>query len=335
MQVYHMTHVTYFFRKPRPDFHSIEGLFDIIRNHLPNGFTSEAVYAPATGANLKSFKTNLLWAKKNAGSVNHITGDINYVGMGLPYKKTVLTIHDVESISHPNLLKRFLIQKLWLNIPLKYVGAVTVISEATKQKVLNETGIDEKKVWVIPNCIDPCFVQTHKPFNDIKPRILQIGTKENKNLTRVIPALAGIKCHLRVVGKLTEKQQQLLTKHNIEYSNVFNLDQGQVIEEYQKADLLIFASTFEGFGMPILEAQATGRPVISSKCSSMPEVAGRGALLVDPYQVFDIQEAVKKILFDHELRHNLVSSGYNNVKRYKPESIAKLYAELYKRIDQG
>jgi len=79
-----------------------------------------------------------------------------------------------------------------------------------------------------------------------------------------------MKCKLLVLGKLNESQIKLLVQHSVEYQMYTELEYIQVLELYQKCDLLAFVSTYEGFGLPILEAQATGRPVITSRATSMP-----------------------------------------------------------------
>ena len=88
---------------------------------------------------------------------------------------------------------------------------------------------------------------------------------------------------------------------------------------------------YEGFGLPILEAQATGRPVITSNEASMPEVAGDAAILVNPYEVVEIKEAVEKIISDKKLREDLIKKGIENIKRFTPEKIAENYASLYRK----
>ena len=105
-----------------------------------------------------------------------------------------------------------------------------------------------------------------------------------------------------------------------------------LIEKYRSADMVAMCSTHEGFGMPILEAQATGRVVLTSNCSSMPDVAGAGALLVDPYSVTSMKEGIQKLCTDAELRNQLILEGFKNTQRFLPEEIAKQYLALYKRL---
>lgn len=324
--------ITYFFRKPQPGIHSIEELFTAIQNALPPDLKSKNCYMSKVGVKPQLLLANGREAANNQGLVNHITGDVHYIASFLPKRRTILTIHDLRPLFRGNLLKRKLIKFIWFTIPAHSVKYITVISEATKSELLKEVGVRPEKVRVIPNCLFPQFTFSPKEFNREKPRILHLGTKENKNLERLTLALTGISCHLRIIGKLSARQTDLLIEHNIDYSNGFNLPSEQVVEEYKKADLISFVALYEGFGLPIIEAQATGRPVITSNLSSMPEVALDGALLVDPYKEGEIRNAILAIIENSALREQLIAKGLENVKRFKPEAVAEQYADIYREI---
>jgi glycosyltransferase involved in cell wall biosynthesis len=96
--------------------------------------------------------------------------------------------------------------------------------------------------------------------------------------------------------------------------------------------MVVFASLYEGFGLPILEAQAMGRPVITSNFGAMKEAAGEGALLVDPYSVEAIQEAILRITREPALREDLIAKGLRNVERFRAEAVARQYAGIYRRM---
>lgn len=105
-----------------------------------------------------------------------------------------------------------------------------------------------------------------------------------------------------------------------------------MISLYSKADILFFASLQEGFGLPILEAQGMGLPLITSNLSPMKEVAGDGAFLVNPYNINEIRKAIQSIMNNPQLRDELTSKGYENVAKYMIENVAKQYEELYDSI---
>ena len=120
----------------------------------------------------------------------------------------------------------------------------------------------------------------------------------------------------------------------IQIDNKIDISDTELADCYKSADLLLFASLFEGFGMPIIEAQTAGIPVITSNISSMPEVAGSGAMLVDPYSVDDISKSVRSVLQSVEMQENLKEAGYENCKRFSPEVVGQLYSQLYVDVYQ-
>jgi glycosyltransferase involved in cell wall biosynthesis len=324
--------LTYFFRKKRKSAFSIEELFEVILLNLPHNLQYKTCHLPEEGAKPQVIWKNGLFARKQQSEVNHITGEVHYLAFFLPKEKTILTIHDLRPLYRGNLLKRFILKQLWFYGPVKAAGYVTVISETTRKDLLKHIPGIEKKVHVIPNCLSPVFTFSLKAFNTELPRVLHLGTKENKNLERLIKALEGVRCHLRIIGPLNEKQEELLKEHEITYSCDANLNQEQIVAEYKSADIISFVSLQEGFGMPIIEAQATGRPVVTSNTSSMPEVAGEGALLVDPENVEDIKKAIIRLIEDEQLRRDLIEKGQKNIQRFQPKAVAAKYAELYRKI---
>ena len=116
------------------------------------------------------------------------------------------------------------------------------------------------------------------------------------------------------------------------FKNIFDLSREELVEQYQRCDLLIFASTYEGFGLPIVEANAVGRPVVTSNLWSMPEVAGNAACLVDPLDVASIRAGICRVIQDSAYRERLVEAGFENVKRFQVEGIAAQYANLYRSV---
>jgi glycosyltransferase involved in cell wall biosynthesis len=188
---------------------------------------------------------------------------------------------------------------------------------------------------VVPVSISPLFTFSPKPFPRANPRILQVGTTPNKNIVRLIEAMQGLDATLVVIGKLDDSQQKLLAHHGIRHENHRNISEEEVVALYRSADLVSFASTLEGFGMPILEAQAIGRPVLTSNCTSMPDVAGAGALLVDPYSITSIRSGLIRLIEDESYRKELITSGQDNVRRFSSDAIAARYLELYKSLLQS
>jgi glycosyltransferase involved in cell wall biosynthesis len=324
--------VIQFFRKPY-DFHfSIEKLFrqinPLINQHKNIRPYTSQYHSQGLFARLKMIRE----ARRQSADVNHITGDIHFIAFGLPKKRTILTIHDLGFTKHPNPVARFILWLFWIYLPVKRVAVVTTISQASKNDIIKYARCKPDKIRIIPNFVPQEIQYTPKDFNRKQPVILQIGTKFNKNLERTIQALSGINCHFRIIGKLTSQHIELLQYHNITYSNDSRITDQQLIEEYKNCDLVTFCSTLEGFGMVILEAQATGRPVVTSNLSSMPEVAGGGACLVNPYEVSSIRAGIVSVINEETYRKALIDKGLENCQRFALSSVARQYNQLYQQV---
>lgn len=327
-----MIKVNLIYRPHNPVYFSIENVFRLITGELMYKVYFDEAYAPSDKIGFWGILKNILFFRKQSADLYHVTGDIHYAALALPAGRVILTIHDCIFLQHPSWIKRWILKRLWLDWPVHHSAVVTTISEATKKEIINSSGCSPDKVLVIPDPMDESFTFSPKPFNVVKPVILQVGTWPNKNLERVIPALQGIPCHLMIVGKLSEEQEQMLNESEIEYTNGFQLPQHDLMEWYRKADIVIFATLFEGFGLPILEAQATGRPIITSNISPMKEVAGEGACLVDPLSESDIRNAVIHICADEAYREKLISFGRENIKKYSVKFVADKYLQLYQKL---
>lgn len=325
--------LSFFFRKPSPVFHSIEEQFFAVQKALPEDITHNNRFAKCHSKGFFRRLFIMIHAAFNQGDINHITGDIHFVALFLKKKKTILTVHDIGSVLNKTGIKHKILRYFWFTMPFARVQYITVISEFTKQEILENFTLDPEKISVIPDCVSAKISYSEKSFNTEKPNILQIGTKANKNLENLIPALEGISCKLTIIGKLSEKQTALLKTHEIDYENRFNLPFLVLLDTYKQADIVTFISTYEGFGVPILEAQASGRPVITSNLSPMKEVAGEGALLVNPENPEEITSAFNQLISDAELRKDLIEKGLENVKKYSAKSVADQYYKLYQEID--
>lgn len=276
---------------------------------------------------------NLLLFNKTKADIYHITGHIHYIALVLPKNKTILTVHDAGILHIRKGLRRFILKKILFDLPIKRLKFITAVSEATKKEIVYYTKCPESKIKVIENPLQEHFYPTQKKFfNSRCPTILQIGTTANKNLKNLIKALEGVNCRLKIIGELPEEMENLLKEKKITYENKSNLNDEEIGSEYAGADMVTFCSTFEGFGLPIIEAQAMLTPVITSNISPMKEVAGDAAALADPTDCNSIRQCILRIINNENYRENLVKNGIVNVKRYQPETIAALYADIYQEI---
>ena len=273
---------------------------------------------------------NTLEAAYRQRDINHITGDVHYINLFFKKKRSILTIHDCVFLKHPSKLARLVLKFFWLTLPAKRSAYITCISEATKQELLSHIDFPPERIKVIPTIVqETYFTFTEKKFNKDCPAILHVGTFPNKNLERVAEALKGITCTLHIVGPLSESQKAILTSNGIHYVNETGISNERIAQKYREADIILFVSTYEGFGMPILEGQLTGRPVITSNIAPMNDIAGSSALLADPFDVNSIRNGVLKMIEDEALRKDLISKGKENAKRFSAKKVAEMYLELY------
>lgn len=327
-------HITFFFRNKKAGFSMHRVFLPIVQALGPKRAVSMS--APDCRALPWSILRNLWWAYKNRNrrGINHITGDLHYLALALPAHNTVLTIHDLVTLRlGGNPIKKYLWRKLWFDWPLRRVGRITCISETTKTELLSAfPWLNPSKVFTVHNPIDPLFTPAPKVFDEHCPTILHIGTGWNKNLERVTLALKGINCKLLIVGALSDAAKQQLQEHGVSYENRVNISDDELLDCYRQCDLVSFPSIFEGFGMPIIEAQATGRAVVTSLLTPMCEIAGKGACLVDPTSVENIHAAFCNVITNPRFRENCIAEGLQNVQRFNVERIVTQYQEIYQGI---
>ena len=313
------------YRDKRPGAYSIEQLFRAVAGELSNDI--EVIEYETHG--LGRILSDVLAVRKLRADVYHVTGDIHYFALFLPHRRTMLTIHDLGHFLRTlSGVKKWLYKWLWLMLPIRCAGHVTAISERTRHDIQQVLEID-RTVTVVPNCYPSHFKLRCPAMTNRVPRILQVGASSHKNLHRVIDAVKGIECSLVILGRPDDSMHACLARSGITYEIHSDLTPHELVEQYNRADIVCFVSLYEGFGLPIIEAQVIGRPVITSCHSPMADVARDSACLVDPYDVKDIRRAIERLLKDEAYRTGLIQKGFENVVRYSPTSIAKQYLDLY------
>ena len=324
--------IKYFFRHPKVG-HSIHRVFRTIIGELQKTVIIQKYEVPCKGSMPMSVIKNNFYVfnKRNHDSIHHITGHIHDVLLALVGVKTVLTIHDLVFLDNvKNPFKRFYKWLFWLYLPVKIADVVVCISNQTKRNILNKIKTD--KLIVIYNAVDTIYENRPKQFNSEKPIILHIGTGWNKNLSNTVKALEGISCHLRIIGKLNKDQMALLEKHQIEYSRGLDLTDEDIKEEYIKCDIVNFPSIYEGFGMPVIEGQKTGRIVVTSLIEPLLEVADDAAVFVDPNNISSLREAYLKIITEEGFRNDIIHKGLKNAERFSVRNIASQYLNVYQQL---
>jgi glycosyltransferase involved in cell wall biosynthesis len=263
----------------------------------------------------------------------HIAGDVNYVAFLLFWKKIVITVHDLNHYEELSGFRKKVYGLIWFYLPLLLADKIVVISPFTKTQLLRNFKVDESKILLIPN--------SYQPFSEGMPImkkgdafvILCIGGKKNKNIRRLIESLdVSSKIQIRIVGEQPKEIVELLSFRNISFSIVSNITKSELQQEYNRASMLYFASTSEGFGLPILEAQSCGLPVLTSNTTSMPFVAGKGAICVNPFSVSEIRSGIETIMNSPAKVDELIRYGYDNLSRFSREKFNLSYLSVYKEV---
>lgn len=256
------------------------------------------------------------------------------------YNRNIVTIHDLAFYHHPewfsksfSILYRFLLPRL-----AKKALHVITVSNYSKNDILSVFGLSTSKVSVVYNGVSE-FLDSqnklHKETSFKKPYLLCVGSLDpRKNLSRLLIAFSKINydVDLLVVGS----KNKIFSNSNIE-SMVANdsrvkllgyVTDCQLRNLYAFATVFIYPSLFEGFGIPPIEAQSQGCPVMASNITSLPEVLGSSALLFDPYSVKDIENKMNILLSDEKMQSQFRTYGYKNVTKYNWTHSAKQILQL-------
>ncbi|MCK4749114.1 MAG: glycosyltransferase family 4 protein [Bacteroidales bacterium] len=322
------------------------GIADKNLFHQPEG---SVVRQPGKG--LWNLKGSLWRSSKLTGWLNEDGIDLFHgLSNELPYGihrsrvKSVITIHDLIFLEHPELYKPFdrKIYERKARYGTRAAGRIIAVSVQTKQDIIRVLDVDESKIKVV---YQGCHKQFYKRVSEDTLRtsrlqfalpseyLLYVGTiEERKNLLRVVMAMhqGKIDIPLVVVGKKTayfNQVKEYIEKHHLPY--IYFLDQVQTTDLpaiYQGSRGFIYPSSYEGFGIPILEALNSGVPVITSRGGCLEETAGKGGLLIDPFDQEEMIEAIRRVIEDSALKDRLIREGGAHALKFREEqTIPALY----------
>ena len=289
----------------------------------------DSLELPIANYSFKGLWTNISYLRKHLKKASYdavlITGTENYLLPFISSAKKVVVVHDVQSFfNNVSGMRRKLKELMFIKV-LSKADKIVSISEQTQ----NELSAYGFRSAIIYDPVSPTFTPVNKVFNKECPVVLHIGTNSNKNLHNTILALKGLKCFLRIVGKLSDENIKSLHDNEIEYSSCSNISDEDLLEEYRSCDIVNFPSLYEGFGMPIIEGQATGRVVVTSNISPMKDVAGGASVLVDPHDVLSIRKGYLQAINNGD---KYIEKGLENVKRFTVSSITSQYFNLIKEL---
>jgi glycosyltransferase involved in cell wall biosynthesis len=276
-----------------------------------------------------------------------------------PYKniQKIITIHDLSFIRHPEYVNSVVKQYTKRLIKcLEWTDLIITISESSKQDIIDYLKVPSEKVIVTPlaSRYNANFLSTlnlEKEVKNInydlsKPYLLFVSTIEpRKNINAIISAFNFLKKRHKIehqlvlIGRKGWNYEPIFTAiENSPYKNEIHhldyLSNELVALFYSKADVFLYPSHYEGFGLPVLEAMTLGTPVIASNTSSIPEVTGNAAILIDPNDYMQLAEAILQVISDSQLRQNLINKGKIRADLFSWERTAKETLKAYKSIIQ-
>ncbi|MGA9039517.1 MAG: glycosyltransferase family 1 protein [Terriglobales bacterium] len=277
----------------------------------------------------------------------------------------VMTVHDLLEHMYgargSSGLKRSLHFQLTRRV-LRGAERILAVSNFTKNEIEKVFGIPSSHLEVIHNAIDPRFLHGHATEADRQflaeryqithPFLLYAGRiSPHKNLVRIIEAFSALKAELFkeekypdlkliIIGDELSKHPDLRrtvvrggVQNDVRFLGFVPIDVLRIF--YDAAKIFVFPSLYEGFGLPPLEAMAHGTPVLTSNASSLPEVVGGAAVMVNPENVFEIMRGMHRVLLDQALREKLKQRGYEQVKKFSWDESARKILGVYEEVADG
>lgn len=273
------------------------------------------------------------------------------VGYYLPsgnHVKKILTVHDLRTLNIEDGYFPQDIRSLYKSV--RNADVCVAISEYTKQDLVGKFGINQKKIKVVYLGVDERFkpldtkeqglAQISQKYGINRKYFLSLGGTPRKNIYRLIKAfsqhkycktfqlvLSGIRTSRPWYGQINELIEELNLVDSIKL--IGHIPDDELPLFYKNAECFVFPSLFEGFGIPILEAMKSGIPVITSNVSSLPEIGGKAALYVDPYNENDIAQAMVRIIEDGRLKQDLIKKGLQRASQFSWKKMTKEILKIY------
>ncbi len=261
----------------------------------------------------------------------------------LIYRNQIATHHDITYVRHPESYSRTFrsLYKGLTPLLLKRIKALITVSDFSRKEIARYYGYPSEKICVVPNAVAAKF---HPPVNTAgqhngRPYLLAVSSPNaHKNFTRMVAAFLSLEGFDDVELHIVGDSHSVFSGSDCSVSGeprvrvLGRLNDEQLVREYQGATAFVFPSLYEGFGIPPLEAQACGCPVIAARAASIPEVLGDSVLYFEPLNIEDIARCMRHVLQDRRLRDDLRTLGLANAERYSWKRSAQTVSQL---IDQA
>jgi glycosyltransferase involved in cell wall biosynthesis len=282
--------------------------------------------------------------------VAHFTNGMIPIGSSVA---TVVTVHDMSLRLYPNChpVRRLLLNRPLMHVAIRQASSIVTVSNSARRDLLRLHGVAPDRVAVVHEAASPAFrpIADRARLEDIRARyglprqfMLYVGTIEpRKNLTRLMTAFAaarkaGIPHHLVCVGPygwssrdLTGRIERLAIQDAVHFTGYVPFEHLPAI--YNLGEFFAFPSLYEGFGLPVVEAMACGVPVLTSTTSSLGEIAGDAAVMVDPMDTDAIADAIVRLATDPDLRRDRAARGLQRARSFSWEQTARDMLAVYHR----
>lgn len=306
-----------------------ENSIEELAYHFKRIMNIELIVLPYSGQKIIDIIRNIIFIRKIKASVFHFISTDAYL---LPFVKgrKIITYHDLGTINNSrNKLYRFVRRCLFIYPSKHFAHEITFVSKESECEYLKFVKPKSNDNFhVIYNPYDERLKYFETEANS-KFTILHIGTAERKNLVSTIKACKNLDIKLNIIGKLNAEQLQTLEDCGTEYDNFYDISYEEVIRYYANCDIVSFPSSYEGFGLPIIEANVMRKPIFVGDIPILHEVANDSALFVDPKDIGSVRNAIVSLKQNKELRDILIEKGLKNIIRFQQNTIKEQYEKLY------
>jgi glycosyltransferase involved in cell wall biosynthesis len=304
------------------------------------------------------FPIRIGWMQLRAAhALDAVRPDVAHFTNGMiPYGSpvaTVVTVHDMSLRLYPRChpLRRLLLNRPLMHVAIRQASSIVTVSESARRDLLRLHGVPSERVSVVHEAASPVFrpIQDRAWLDDIRARyglpprfILYVGTIEpRKNLMRLMTAFAaarraGIPQRLVCVGPygwsssdLSGHIEKLGVKDAVHFTGYVPFEHLPAI--YNLGDFFVFPSLYEGFGLPVVEAMASGVPVLTSNTSSLGEIAGDAAITIDPTDTDAMEDAIRRLATDAGLRRDRSERGLQRARHFSWTQTARQMLAVYHR----
>lgn len=308
------------------------------------------------GSNMDRFFKNL-WRRKNIikdlqrddlDIFHGLSGEIP-LGLDKTKIKSVVTIHDLIFLRYPEFYSFLdkIIYKRKFQHAVKTADAIIAVSEQTRKDIIDFLEVDATKIKVIYQGCQEEYKTSNAPaaIKEVKKKykipknyLLNVGTVESrKNIFAAVKAIKDIDTHLVIVGSLTPYAQRIkayIAKEGFGNKVTFlhGLTTYELAALYQGAQIFIYPSLFEGFGIPIIEALYSKTPVITTNYGCFPEAGGPNSKYIDPQNISEISETISALLADPDKRREMAEKSFVYVQKFSDKNIASNLIDLYKKL---